>query len=358
MLYKRGDVWHYDFTVNGRRCRGSTGFRDRRKAQAEEERQRHRMAVGDARPVPTLNEVTAAWFLARVRGRRSEKRTSECIKVMVRLIGGDTPVNGIGAREISQAIQTRRLETTRHGRAPANATVNRELVDMTLRPILRFARKVLEEPVRDVPWSDLRLPEPKGRSRAFTPAEIAAVRAALPDWHRPVFDFYVRYGVRWNEAFFPPGALDPENMEATVRTRKNGLPHVIELTPADTADLAARAGRAVAASLTTVWFRDRGGKLTAITPRGFQAACQRALKVTGFAGVRPVHDWRHHAATALLRQTGNVRLVQSALGHESITSTARYAHVAKGSVRAALSHASATRSDLPEKDGAKTVSNG
>lgn len=341
MLYKRGDLWHYDFTIpGGDRQRGSTGFRDKRKAQSEEERIRERVAVGTERPVPTLNEVTAKWFLARVKGRRSERRTAECIKVMVRLIGGDTPVNQVGAREISEAIQARRYETTRHGRPPANATVNRELIDMTLRPILRYAAKVLEEPVRAIPWVDLRQKEPKGRSRSFTAKELDAFRAALPAWHRPVFDFCTRYGVRLAETFFPPDALDPLNMEVTVRIRKNGLPHVVELTAEDCADIGRRAGRATAAGLDTVWFSEpEPNVLVAIKPRGFQAACERALTKTGLTDVRPVHDWRHHAATDLLRSTGNVKLVQKLLGHESIISTARYAHVGRGDVRAALSHA-------------------
>ena len=39
------------------------------------------------------------------------------------------------------------------------------------------------------------------------------------------------------------------------------------------------------------------------------------------------HDFRHDFATKLLRETGNLKIVQRALNHAEIQSTARYAHV-------------------------------
>ena len=53
-----------------------------------------------------------------------------------------------------------------------------------------------------------------------------------------------------------------------------------------------------------------------------QSAC-------GDAGVTDFrfHDFRHTFASALLRQTGNLKLVQKALGHANIKTTTRYAHV-------------------------------
>jgi site-specific recombinase XerD len=48
------------------------------------------------------------------------------------------------------------------------------------------------------------------------------------------------------------------------------------------------------------------------------------------------HLLRHTFATSLLKQTGNLRLVQVALDHESPTTTAIYAHVADEELRAAI----------------------
>ena len=48
------------------------------------------------------------------------------------------------------------------------------------------------------------------------------------------------------------------------------------------------------------------------------------------------HTFRHTLATRLLRQTGNLRLVQRALGHCSIATTIRYAQVPDAALVAAL----------------------
>lgn len=352
-IYKRGDLWHYDFTVGGHRYRGSTGLRGKTAARAYEEQQKERAALGSlGREVPSIEDASARWFQARIAGKKSEKTVAQRLEIMLRLIGPGTLVTLIDMPEIEDAIQRRRLEITHNGRAPTNSTVNRDLIDTTLRPILRYCRKVMKLPVNDIEWSDLKLAEPRQRSRAFTPAEMAAWRAALPEWHRPVFDFMALYGVRLRETFFPLAAVDVPGELITIRKRKNDKPHVVRLTPESARDIAARLGRAEAAKLDTVWFREmKSGKLTAIHWRGFQEASKTALKATGITDARPAHDLRHHAATAVLRAPrGNLKTVQKLLGHENIASTARYAHADDDDVLDALRHVSATTSTPDEKD--------
>ncbi|WP_211264376.1 tyrosine-type recombinase/integrase [Streptosporangium amethystogenes] len=50
------------------------------------------------------------------------------------------------------------------------------------------------------------------------------------------------------------------------------------------------------------------------------------LKQAGVRDVR-VHDARHTAATPLIEQGVNIRVVQEVLGHTRVTTTERYAHV-------------------------------
>ncbi len=352
-VYKRGDVWHYDFTVNGQRYRGSTGLRGKTAARAREEQIREQATLGTlARAVPSLEDAAARWFQARIAGKKSEKTVAQRLEIALRLIGPNTLVTLIDTPEIEDAMQRRRVETTRQRRAPTNSTVNRDLIDTTLRPVLRYCRKVMKVPgLHEIEWADLKLSEPRERTRTFTPPEIAAWRAALPEWHRPVFDFLALYGVRLREAFFPLGAVDIENERVTIRQRKNGKAHVVRLTPESARDLAARLGRARAAGLDTIWFREmKSGKLVAIHWRGFQSASRAALTAAGITDARPAHDLRHHAATAVLRAPrGNLKTVQKLLGHENIASTARYAHADDDDVLDALRHVSATRATTDEK---------
>jgi site-specific recombinase XerD len=60
------------------------------------------------------------------------------------------------------------------------------------------------------------------------------------------------------------------------------------------------------------------------------------MKVAGCQGTASPHTLRHDFATRLYRRTGDVLLVQAALGHRAIASTVVYARADEGRLRAAL----------------------
>lgn len=347
-VYKRGDIWWYDFTVNGERFRGSTESRTKEVALKIERRERDAAVLGGVHYDPTLEEAADLWFSAKKAGRKDAKNAAQRIEIMLRHVPGVTRVSTIGARTITEAMEARRFEPILRGRnrketgkLPSNSTINRDLIDTTLRPILRYCSRNLEAKVRELPWADLRLAEPRGVVIWFTDDQIAVWSAALPLWHRPILRFILRYGVRLKEAFPSLEAIHdgPAGMDIYTRDRKNG-PHVVTLLDEDAAEMRARMGRARKANLDTPWFREmKDGSLRAINWRGFQSASARALDLAGIAA-RPAHDGRHHAATSLLRLSkGNLAAVKELLGHEAIASTMRYAHTSREDLRSALSHA-------------------
>lgn len=361
-LYKRGTVWHFDFTFKRERYRGSTGYSAKGKAERYLEKYRDEIKLGtraERKPL-TLREAADKWFAATVAGKKTALTTAMRLKILFRHIDGALPVTEIGPLEVADAILSRRLEPIRQSpkegepRLPSNATVNRDLIDTTLRPILNYAEDALEQKVKRIKWAKHRLKEPKGRVRSFTPEEMAAWREELPEWHRPVFDFMARYGVRLEEAFFPPSVVNVEACEVVLYDTKNGVDHPLQVTDEDMADLAARKSRAQEAGLSTVWFRDDGGELTPIHWRGFQSASRAALDRAGVLNARPAHDLRHHAATTLYRATGNIKLVQDLLNHQNIASSARYAHTNKNDLKVALRHAYGTSSATKPESSAKT----
>ena len=292
-LYRRGGIWWFDFTINGERYRGSTQQRSKTAAQKVEDRQRERAKLGEVRAALTLCQAAHRWFAARAETKRSAKTIAQRIEIMLRCLGSTVLVSNIGAPEIEEAIQRRRVEPTRQKKLPTNTTVNRDLVE-TLRPILRYAEKNLGQRVQPIEWRELKLPEPPTRERPFTGEEIAAWRGALPHWHREVYDFTKRYGVRLAEAFFHPDNVDVEAGRVFLRKRKNGRQHTIRLLEDDRADMAARVGRARAADLDTVWFKETPEGLEPIRKRGFQSVsrmrvvaawCRRSW--TGLASAIP-----------------------------------------------------------------------
>lgn len=363
-LYKRGEVWHYDFIHESERHRGTTKKRVKSEAAAALRAIRRQVEDGALGGGPgdrevTLGDVARKWYESRIRGKKSAQTVAFRLKTLFRHIDRDMPVSAIGPAAIEDALISRRLEPIRQSpkngepRFPTNSTVNRDIIDTTLRPILAYAADNMELPVRRIKWGSLRLDEPKERARAFTAGELAAWRDNLPEWHRPLFDFIANYGVRLREAFFPPSAYD--NGEITLANTKNGLDHVIPLDKDDVEDMAARAAKARLARLNTVWFREDGGKLYPIHWRAFQSASKAALRAAGIEDARPVHDLRHHAATELLRATGNIKHVQALLNHQDIKSSARYAHTNKADLKAALRRVRVTKSTTKRGSRAKSA---
>lgn len=357
-VYKRGDVYHYDFLYKGERYRGTTGHGKKAQALKFEEQYRETLKLGapSSRQAHTLAEAADKWFASQIVGKKTQVTTAQRLKILFRHIDPAMLCTDVGPSEISDAILSRRLEPIRQGtikapRFPTNGTVNRDLIDTTLRPLLNYAEDALEEKVRRIKWAKLRLAEPRERVRSFTPAEVDAWRRQLPDWHRPLFDFIKRYGVRLNEAFFPPEAVHAEAGEIVLFDTKNGRDHGLTILEVDMPDIAARTARARAAGLETIWYRDVGGELIPTHWRAFQSASRQALERAGIMNAKPVHDLRHHAATTLHRATGNLKLVQDLLNHQNIASSARYAHTNKDDLRQALQKTYDTK--VPTNDAAE-----
>lgn len=360
-VYKRGDIWHYDFTVKGERQRGTTGFRKKADALQYVENLRRDIKLGTSpkRAPVTIGQAADQWFASRGSELKTATTVALRIRILFRHLDRDLPISSIGPSEIEAAILKRAVEPTRQGGLPKPSTINRDMIDSTLRPILSYAEDVMEvSPRKPIKWGKLRRPEPEGRTRTFTPQEIGRWREALPEWHRPLYDFMARYGVRLSEAFFSPRAVDVEAGTITLYDTKNGTDHTLHILPDDMAAIAARKARAEKADLDTIWFRDRGGKLTPIRWRAFQSASKKATLSGKVEDAKPCHDLRHHAATVLLRGSKNLKVVQAQLNHKSIASTARYAKVTGDDVKEGLRHTYATKTVTPEQNASRVNAEG
>jgi len=349
-LKRRGRIWHYEFEIDGERYRGTTRQTDKAKARIVEQRERDRITLGEGEGTVTVKDASVAWYTARGQHLRSEETLSKRLEILRRCLDFSKPANAIDTPDVELAMARRRGEVTHNGRFPTASTVNRDVID-TLRPILNYARKVMKvRAMPEVDWKALRLPEPKGRVREFTAAEMASIRARLPKHHLAVFDFIATFGVRLREAWFPLDCLDVDGGRIFLRKRKGGDWHSIPIDEAWKRDLAARAGRAAKARLRYVWFwEDSGGAIHELAPSSFQSYMRELLADLKIRDARPAHDLRHHAATQYVRRTGSLPGAKRLLGHENIATTARYAHASEDDVRAGLFGAA------PKPKGARRV---
>ena len=71
-------------------------------------------------------------------------------------------------------------------------------------------------------------------------------------------------------------------------------------------------------------------------PIGLKTAWRRLRAESRASPDFRFHDFRHNVGTKLLRETGNLKLVQRALNHADLETTARYAHVLDSDVAEAM----------------------
>ncbi|MBZ0269958.1 tyrosine-type recombinase/integrase [bacterium] len=79
------------------------------------------------------------------------------------------------------------------------------------------------------------------------------------------------------------------------------------------------------------------GRTDRLSPRSAQYRFHRIVELAGIDRPVTVHSLRHTFATRLRRKTGDLRIVQVALGHRQLGTTEVYAHVGVDEVRRAVS---------------------
>ena len=359
---KKSPYWHYDFVIDGRRFHGSTEERDKTAARRIEdiERGKARAEVrGDIKPPITL-DLACGRYAQEVSDHQSSSSTSDSQAAhLIRVLGADVNLHEITDADLARYIATRRGESPwryrkrpREERPPvAPATINREL--QLFGRIVNRARRVWKCAVPNLDWGAHRLEEPDERVRELSPDEERRLFEHLRPDFQPLVEFAFLAGLRAaNMINLHPRNVDFANAIATVRMKSKkpgGKSHVIPLTPRMVAILANEIGNHPDAVFTFECQRDHGpfrrkGQRYPFSKDGWRRVWMKALKDAGIEDFR-FHDLRHTYGTRLVRETGNLKLVQRGLGHTSINSTVRYAHATIDDLRAGMTAVEAPKDE-------------
>ena len=323
-VYRKGRFWHYDFIIKGRRYFGSTGQENKRAAEAVERTRRLEAATGIGEDAGDMTlDLAASRYYDEVNSTlAAETDLLRRLRVVLECFGKGKLLKEIDTASVAEAVRKRRRYP---GRSPAPATINRDMIDHTMRPLLNRARKVWgARSLPSIDWRSVRLKEPKGLVREYSAKEIEAWRSGLEPVPRFALDLMLTYGLRFGELFFLPAAVDGSAARLTLTGRKSGDSLSLPLLQEHARVLAAMAST-----------RKADQTVFPYTYWGLHSRIRTAAAKAGL-GERAIHGARHHAATTLLRSTGNLKLTQRMLGHASIQSTMRYAHATEGDLRSAL----------------------
>ena len=314
-LFRRPDssVWHayISVTVGGRRVvvRETTGCTDEREAS---EWATQRIAQIASAPAVTheitLDAAAAKWWLEYGQNLNSADSMFYLLKGIVDAFDRRLPLSQISKLSVSNFIVT----SQRAGRSPA--TINRYLC--CLSSICSRARDHWDCNVPPFKILSFRLKEPKENIRFFRDIdEVRRLVAGAAEHIRPIIwcALYTGLrrgrvlGLRWDQ-------IDWENHQI-VYIGKDGSPNSVPMVE-PLADIL----RNLPHTCEFVFTR-RGRPI-----RDIKSAWAAAFVRSGVP-YRNFHALRHTTATWLLRQSGNLKLVQSVLGHRTLSVTTKYAHL-------------------------------
>jgi len=333
-LYKRGDVYWYDFRFKGDRIQESTHTGNKDAARQIEAAYRVRLAKGEAGilerpPAPTLADFAPRFQRAIETVCADKPATVEFYEEKLRRLLADSQLAGARLDAIDEAVidgykQRRTRQASRYGRPVSPASVNRELA--TLRRLLRLAQewKVLDR----VPRIRLLRGE---RNREFVLGhgfELAYL-AAAPQPLRDVAVLMLETGVRPGEAL---GLQWPDvRLQMAVHAKHGYI--VIRGGKSRNAKrnlrLTARAAemlKARKATTKSAWVFPGETADSAILGTSLDHQHAEVRTTLKLPSDFVVHSLRHSMLTRLGEAGADAFSIMKIAGHSSVTVSQRYVH--------------------------------
>ncbi len=327
---KGSRFWHYDFQVRGRRFHGSCGTEDYEEAKAVEAEARVKAKTTAPTGIFTLSEAIGTYWSDVCQHQSSARTALSQGKAILEVLSSAITLDKLTEADVLRFVARRRAEVS-------SATVNRQLqlLGRAIRHMVKFHKalaavtdmkpfetKEAEERVRELSWSE--------QERLF-----AALRVDL----HPLVKFALMTGarkatitgLRWTDV-----DLDASRLRFRV---KGGGTMIFPINAEMRAFLTAlpRSEEPGHEAYVITYIDQQTKKRLRLAPNGggIDAEFRQALAEAGIEDFR-FHDLRHTFATRMLRQTGNIKLVSRLLGHASIETTNRYAHVLDDDLESAL----------------------
>jgi integrase len=346
----RSPFWQYNFQIKRHRFFGSTKKTTRREAEAVErqERERAKLLIAQAEHARTslrLDDVAGRYWSEHGRHLAGAGNIWGLLGLLLDYFGKDKLITEIGDDDVARMVAWRRGQSPRTGTLLSPHTVN-----ITIAALRRLFTRCKLWGVRfahEPKWSRHLLKVPAERVRELSDEEADRLNAATRDDLVPFFALARASGLRLRECLLKWSEIYTDGINPQIVKLGKGGKRVSVPITSEIADIL-RPLRGHHPEFVFTFVAERGncgrirGQRYPLTYAGVQSAWRRLRKRSGISNFR-LHDLRHDFATKLLRETGNLRLVQKALGHASIKTTTRYAHVLDSEVAEAMERMSRNR---------------
>jgi integrase len=328
----RSPYFHFDFQVRGHRFHGSTKCTTRREAEKVEAAKREKAKrltaqLAAAKTSLRLDDVADRYWNEVGQHHAGADNTEHDLALLIEFFGEDKLVTDITDDEVTRLVAWRRGHRRKDGALISPYTVNH--TTKQLRKLLTRCKLWRVRFEHEPKWSDHFLAVPDERVRELSDDEADKLDAVMRDDYAPFFAFARASGLRLAECLLRWSEVKWEAKQI-VKLGKGDKRVTKPITSEIRDVLWALRGHHPDFVFTFVADRTVDGRVKGrrypLTYVGVQSYWKRLRKRSGVVGFR-IHDYRHDFATKLLRETGNLRLVQKALGHASVKTTERYTYV-------------------------------
>ncbi len=319
-LNKRGEIWHYDFAMDGRRFRGSTNEKVLSKARLieahlmSEARQRK---LNVHRRTLTLTDFSKR-FLDWVKSARLEPESRKYYESGWRMLS-QTPIAAMRMAHIT----TDEAEALRFEHSPANA-------NRALRTLRRMMGKA-EEWGAITAAPRIKLMKEEGRSATIDSEAEAKLLAVAKQPLRDVLIIMLDSGIRPGEVFrMCWGDIDWNH--GTIFIPRGKTPRSRRYIPMSDRVMEALRLRRKDQEQGWVFRSDsKPGHLTTVA-----TAFETARAEAKLSSAIKLYSARHTFATKIMGATGDLSLVMRALGHTNAQTAMIYQHPSLERVRAVV----------------------
>jgi integrase len=367
---KRSPYYQFDFQIDGHRFHGSTKCTSRKDALSFESAEQGRAralikAAKRAKASLAIDDVADRLWNDQAQYDADPKATETNLARLIEYFGEAKSLTAINHSEAKKLVAWRRgHRVSRRGKLTkekrealpliSNATVNRSATKV-LQRLFAFAKAEGAVFDDEPKWEELLLSEPEERVRELKSEESDAIEGAMRDDYSPFLDFARASGMRLKECVTLRWSEVDFGTRQIVRIGKGGRRVVFPVTDSVRDILFPLQGQHPEFVFTYVAVygnKQLGlvrGERYPISYNGAKSAWQRIRARAGLIGFR-FHDFRHDFGTKLLRDSGNLKLVQKAMNHRDIKSTLRYAHVLDDDVAAAVERLAESRKKSRKDD--------